>query len=426
MVTYLKHRIIEKTSKAAEKLLRKTVEDILDEIEMNGDEAVRAYSTKFDNWSPSDYRLSHSEIERITASLPATMLDDIRFSHQQVRRFAENQRQALRDIEVETLPGVFLGHKNIPVDSVGCYIPGGSYPLLSSAAMNIIPARVAGVKRIVACTPPLRGQLPEISIAAMALAGADEIFILGGVQAIAAMGLGTKTIQPVDMIVGPGNSYVAEAKRQLFGRVGIDLIAGPSEVLVIADDSVDAEIVAADLVGQAEHGINSPCILLTTCEKLATGIEMEVLRQLEILPTSAVAAAAWRDYGEVIFAADDEEMVIVANRLAFEHVEVLTRNPQFYLDRLTQYGSLFLGPETCVPYGDFVIGTNHTLPTNGAARYTGGLWVGKYIKTVTYQKCTPEGSVQIGHVGSRLAEFEGCFGHQAQIDLRLRRYSHPE
>ncbi len=400
--------------------VRGAVERILQGVETRGDAAVREYSQRFDRWSPASFRLAPSQIAELTAQVPAQVLEDMRFAQAQVRRFAEAQRAALQDIEVETLPGVFLGHKNIPVASAGCYIPGGKYPLVSSAHMSIVPAKVAGVKRVVACTPPSNGQLPAATVAAMALAGADEIYVLGGVQAIAALGLGTETMPPVDMIVGPGNAYVAEAKRQLFGRVGIDLFAGPSEVLVIADDSADAEMVAIDLLGQAEHGVSSPAILLTTSRRLAREVEPEIARQLRGLPTAGVA---WRDHGQVILAENSEECVEIADRLACEHVEILTENPQFYLDRLTNYGSLFLGPETTVPYGDLVIGTNHTLPTSGAARYTGGLWVGKYLKTVTYQRCTPEASREIGAVCSRLSELEGIWGHKAQADLRVKRYT---
>jgi sulfopropanediol 3-dehydrogenase len=423
MPKFLKQCANEQAAKDTDRQIRQAVEDIIYEIEAGGDAAVRRFSERFDHWSPPSFRLQPSEIDQILSSIPRQVIDDIRFAQEQVRRFAGEQRKALPDIEVETLPGVTLGHKHIPVDSVGCYVPGGHYPLVSSATMGIIPAKVAGVKRVVACTPPSQGKPPAASVAAMALAGADEIYILGGIQAVAALAVGTETIRPVDVIVGPGNAYVAEAKRQLYGRVGIDLFAGPSEVLVIADSSTDPEMAAADLLGQAEHGVNSPCILLTISEAVGQQTLKEIERQLLTLPTADIASAAWRDYGQVILASDDEEAVSIANQLAYEHVEVLTREPQYYLDHLKHYGSLFLGPETCVPYGDFAIGTNHTLPTRGAARYTGGLWVGKYLKTVTYQRCSPAASVRIGQYSSRLAELEGCFGHKAESDLRIRHYS---
>lgn len=422
MTIYLKKSISPERSREADRKVRAAVEAIIEDVELRGDEAVRAYSEKFDHWSPPSFRLSSDEIDALVRQVPGQVLKDIEFAQAQVRRFAEAQRKTLLDLETETLPGVTLGHRVLPVNGAGCYIPGGRFPLVSSAHMNIIPARVAGVKRVVACTPPMQGKAPAATVAAMTMAGADEIYILGGVQAIAALGVGTETIAPVDIIVGPGNAYVAEAKRQMFGRVGIDLFAGPSEVLVIADESAGAELVAADLIGQAEHGLNSPAVLLTTSEKLARETLVEIERQLETLPTAATAAASWRDYGEVLLVADEEEAVREADRLASEHVEVLTRDPRFFLERLANYGSLFLGPETTVPYGDLCIGTNHTLPTNGAARYTGGLWVGKFLKTLTYQQCTPAASVRVGEVCSRLAELEGIWGHKAQADLRLRRY----
>jgi sulfopropanediol 3-dehydrogenase len=426
MLTYLKSGTSQAGAGGDVRKVRETVERILRDIEERGDTAVRAYSAQFDRWEPAEFRLTSDEIQQLIAQVPQTTLDDIRFAQEQIRRFAEAQRGTLADLEIETLPGVTLGHKNIPVDSACCYVPGGKYPLVSSASMGIIPARVAGVRRVVGCTPPSLGRPSPATVAAMALAGADEIYILGGVQAIAAMGLGTPSISPVDMIVGPGNAYVTEAKRQLYGRIGIDLVAGPSEVLVIADESADAEMIAADLLGQAEHGLTSPCALLTTSERLAREVEAEIERQLQVLPTAAVAGPAWQGYGQILLAGSLEECAAAANQLAYEHVEVLTEDPQFYLDRLTQYGSLFLGPETTVPYGDLVIGTNHILPTNRASRYTGGLWVGKFLKTVTYQRCTPEASRQIGEVCSRLSELEGIWGHKAQADLRVRRYSTPE
>jgi sulfopropanediol 3-dehydrogenase len=422
MATFLKKSAHDELSSKADKKIRPIVEEIIEDIELRGDKAVREYSERFDHWSPPSFHLNADDIQNLIHQVPDQVLKDIEFAQSQVRKFAEEQRKTLLDLEVETQPGVTLGHRVLPLNSVGCYIPGGRFPLVSSAHMNIIPAKVAGVTRIIACTPPMQGKLPTATIAAMAMAGADEIYILGGVQAVAALAVGTETIAPVDMIVGPGNAYVAEAKRQLFGRVGIDLFAGPSEVLLIADESTDAELVAADLLGQAEHGLNSPAILITTSEKLGHETLAEVDRQLKVLPTAEIAGTSWRDYGEVILVKDESEAAQVANQLAFEHVEILTKNPDYFLEHLTNYGSLFLGPETTVPYGDLVIGTNHTLPTNRAARYTGGLWVGKFLKTVTYQRCTPEGSVLIGEYCSRLSELEGIWGHKEQADLRLRRY----
>ncbi len=422
MATYIKEGISEADSQAADAKVREVVENILDDIRDRGDAAVRELSERFDKWSPESFRLSPTEIEEIIASLPGQVGEDIKFAQAQVRGFAEKQKEALQDIEVETLPGVILGHKNIPVNSVGCYIPGGRYAMVASAHMSIVTAKVAGAKRIVACTPPMDGKPPAATVAAMALGGADEIHILGGVQAVAAMALGTETIKPVDMLVGPGNAYVAEAKRQLYGQVGIDLFAGPTEVLVIADETADAEMVATDLLGQAEHGPTSPAILLTTSETLANETITEIERQLTVLPTADVAGKAWQDYGQIIVVDSPEEAVVEADRIASEHVEVLTENPRYFLDNMTNYGALFLGPETNVAYGDKVIGTNHTLPTKQAARYTGGLWVGKFLKTVTYQECTPEASVLIGEYGSRLCEIEGFWGHKEQADLRVRRY----
>jgi sulfopropanediol 3-dehydrogenase len=422
MALFIKQGMSESDIMGNDAQVRATVETMIDDVRSRGDEAVRELSTRLDTWSPASFRLSQAEIEACIASLPQQTIDDIRFAQAQVRRFAEAQRAALQDLEVETLPGVVLGHKNIPVNSVGCYVPGGRYAMVASAHMTIVTAKVAGVKRIIACTPPMQGTPPAATIAAMALGGADEIYVLGGVQAVAAMALGTETIAPVDMLVGPGNAYVAEAKRQLFGRVGIDLLAGPTEVLVIADETADARLVATDLLGQAEHGITSPAVLITTSEELGHETLAEIERQLETLPTANVAGAAWRDYGQVIVVESLEEAVAQADAIASEHVEVLTADPHFFLERMTNYGALFLGPETNVAYGDKVIGTNHTLPTKRAARYTGGLWVGKFIKTVTYQRCTPAASVVIGEYGSRLCEIEGFWGHKAQCDLRLARY----
>jgi sulfopropanediol 3-dehydrogenase len=422
MATLLKRRIGQERSDAADLEVRQTVERILSDIGKRGDEAVRELSAKFDRWSPPNFRLSRAEIDRLMHEIPESTLADIRFAQEQIRTFAQHQKAALRDIEVEIRPGVKLGHKNIPVESVGCYVPGGRYPMVASAHMSIVTARVAGVGRIAACTPPNAGAPHAETIAAMALAGADEIYVLGGVQAVAAMALGTGSIPAVDMLVGPGNAYVAEAKRQLFGRVGIDLLAGPTEILVIADDSADAEMVAVDLLGQAEHGPTSPAILVTTSRPLAEALPAEIERQLKVLPTADVAGVAWRDYGEIVLVDSLEEAVREADRVAAEHVEVLTRDPRWFLDRMRNYGALFLGPETNVSYGDKVIGTNHTLPTRGAARYTGGLWVGKFMKTCTYQQCTPEASVEIGEYCSRLCAIERFWGHKEQADLRLRRY----
>jgi sulfopropanediol 3-dehydrogenase len=402
---------------------RAVVEGILADIAQRGNAAVREMSRKFDGWERKDYRLTDAEIRDCLSELSARDIEDIKFAQAQVKNFAEHQRASMKDIEVETLPGVVLGHKNIPVNSVGCYVPGGKYPLLASAHMSVVTAKVAGVPQITTCAPPFGGKPAPAIVAAQHLAGADVIYCLGGVQAVGAMALGTETISSVDMLVGPGNAYVAEAKRQLFGRVGIDLFAGPTETLVIADDSVDAELCATDLLGQAEHGPNSPAILLTTSEKLARQTMEEVERLLGILPTAEIARKAWEDYGEVIVCADDEEMVAEADRIASEHVQVMTRDPDYFLANMTNYGALFLGPRTNVSYGDKVIGTNHTLPTKKAARYTGGLWVGKFLKTVTYQKVlTDEASAMIGEYCSRLCMLEGFAGHAEQANIRVRRY----
>jgi sulfopropanediol 3-dehydrogenase len=425
MPRHIKTAALAGQQEEADARTRATVEAIIADIRARGDRAVREFSERFDNWSPPSFRLSDAEIAAMIEKVPARTLDDIRFAQTQIRNFAEIQRASMRDVEVETLPGIVLGHRHIPVGSVGCYVPGGRYPMVASAHMSIVTARVAGVGHIAACTPPNQGMPHPETIAAMHLAGADEIFVLGGVQAVAAMALGTENFRPVDMLVGPGNAYVAEAKRQLYGRVGIDLFAGPTEILVIADDSADAEMCATDLLGQAEHGPTSPAILLTTSEKLAHETVAEVVRQLETLQTADVAGVAWRDFGEVILCADDAEMAAESDRIAAEHVEVLTREPRLWLDRLRNYGALFLGPETNVSYGDKVIGTNHTLPTRGAARYTGGLWVGKFLKTCTYQEVkTPEASVMIGEYCSRLCAIERFWGHKEQADLRVRRYGH--
>jgi sulfopropanediol 3-dehydrogenase len=422
MIRYLKAGRTEAENVEADRKVRQTVEGLLADVAARGDAAVREMSEKFDKWSPAAFRLSDEQIKALIATLPAQAITDIEFAQAQVRRFAQAQRAALQDIEVETLPGVRLGHKNIPVASVGCYVPGGRYPMVASAHMSVVTAKVAGVKRIIACTPPLNGVPPAATVAAMSLGGADEIYLLGGIQAVAAMALGTETIAPVDMLVGPGNAFVAEAKRQLYGRVGIDLFAGPTETLIIADDTADVEMCATDLLGQAEHGPTSPAILLTTSARLADGIEAEVQRQLAVLPTADIAGAAWRDHGQVILCDTDEELLSEADRIASEHVQVLTREPRWFLERMTNYGALFLGKQTNVAYGDKVIGTNHTLPTKKAARYTGGLWVGKFLKTVTYQEVTDEASAMIGEYCSRLCAIENFAGHKEQADLRVRRY----
>ena len=423
MAHHLKRGMDPGAIKIADAKVRQTVEAILAEIEARKDEAVRDLSKKFDNWSPANFRLTGPEIARAISQVAKRDLDDIKFAQAQVRNFAEKQRATLQDLEIETLPGVILGHKHIPVNSIGCYVPGGRYPMVASAHMSIVTARVAGVKRIIACAPPYKGGPHAAIVAAMHFGGADEIYVLGGVQAVAAMALATDTIAAVDMIVGPGNAYVAEAKRQLFGRIGIDLLAGPTETLIIADDSVDGEICATDLLGQAEHGPTSPAILITNSEELARETMAEVERLLSILPTADAAGQAWKDYGEVIVCDDDAEMVREADRVASEHVQVMTRDPDYFLNNMTNYGSLFLGPRTNVAYGDKVIGTNHTLPTKKAARYTGGLWVGKFLKTCTYQKVlTDEASTLVGEYCSRLCVLEGFLGHAEQANVRVRRY----
>ena len=403
--------------------VRQTVEAILGEIGRRGESAVREYSEKFDKWSPASFRLSAAEIDAAVASLPAQTIRDIEFAQTQIRNFALAQRAALKDVEVETLPGVVLGHKNLPVNSVGCYVPGGRYPMVASAHMSVVTAKAAGVKRVIATAPPFGGKPHPAIVAAMHLGGADEIYALGGVQAVAAMALGTEKIAPVDMIVGPGNAYVAEAKRQLFGRIGIDLLAGPTETLIIADESCDAEMAAVDLIGQAEHGPGSPAVLLTNSEKLAREVPAAIEQLLSWLPTADVARVAWQNCGEIILCDTLDEMVAEADRIASEHVQVLTKDPDHFLKHMTNYGALFLGHRTNVSYGDKVIGTNHTLPTMKAARYTGGLWVGKFIKTCTYQRVlTDEASALVGEYCSRLCELEGFAGHKEQADLRVRRY----
>ncbi|TMO62511.1 histidinol dehydrogenase [Pseudoalteromonas aurantia] len=422
MIRYIKKGPTLEEKAESNKKVQKIVEDIIADIEKNGDSAVRSYSETFDNWTPKSYGLSKSEIKACYEQLDDQVIADIKWAQQQVRNFAQIQRDSMKDVEVETLPGVTLGHKHIPMESVGCYVPGGKYPLVASAHMSVVTAKVAGVKRVIACAPPFDGKPSPAIVVAMDLAGADEIYCFGGVQAVAAMAIGTETIAPVDMIVGPGNAFVAEAKRQLFGRVGIDLFAGPTETLVIADDTVDGELCAADLLGQAEHGLNSPAVLLTNSEKLAKDTELEIARQLTILPTAEVAGQAWRDFGEIIVCDNHDEMLQVANELAFEHVQVMTENIGYYKDNMQNFGALFLGPETNVSYGDKCIGTNHTLPTKKAARYTGGLWVGKFIKTCTFQKVTQAASVVVGNYCSRLCAVEGFAGHKEQADIRLRRY----
>lgn len=422
MINYLKTGKSRDELETQDARVRKTVEDILAGISSRGDAALRDYSEKFDQWNPPAFRLSAEEIQACYKEVPEQVVKDIRFAQAQIRNFAQHQRNALQEVEVETLPGVILGHKNIPVNSVGCYVPGGRYPMVASAHMSVVTAKVAGVKRIIATAPPNQGKPHPAIVVAMDLGGADEIYCIGGVQAVGAMAIGTESITPVDMLVGPGNAFVAEAKRQLFGRVGIDLFAGPTETLVIADDSVDAELCAADLLGQAEHGPNSPAVLLCNSETLAKDTIKEIERQLTVLPTCDIAGQAWAEYGQVIVCDTYEEMLEVANDIASEHVQVMTKDPDYFLQNMTNYGALFLGPETNVSYGDKVIGTNHTLPTKKASRYTGGLWVGKFIKTCTYQKVTKEASVLVGEYCSRLCELEGFMGHKEQADIRVRRF----
>ena len=403
--------------------LTERVQTLLADIETRGEVAVREMSTNFDNWEPEQFRLTGEEIETIVAGVDPATVADIRFAQTQIRTFAQAQLESLSDIEVETLPGVILGHKNIPVSAVGAYVPGGRYPMVASAHMSVLTAKVAGVPRVAACTPPINGAVPAETVTAMHLAGADEIYLLGGVQAVASLALGTEFVDPVDLLVGPGNAFVAEAKRQLYGRVGIDLLAGPTETLLLADQTVDGEICATDLLGQAEHGPTSPAVLLTTSRQLGLDTIAEVERQLQHLPTADIAGKSWADYGRVIVCEENAEMLAMANELAFEHVQVMTDDDDYFLENLTNYGALFLGPMTNVSYGDKVIGTNHTLPTQGAAGYTGGLWVGKFIKTVTYQRVTdPASSVLIGEYCSRLCAIENFAGHQAQADIRVSRY----
>ncbi len=422
MINYVKKGKPAEARSELDREVRGVVEDIIADIGRRGEQALRGYSEKFDKWNPPSFRLSQEEIQGCIDSLDRQTIDDIRFAQAQIRRFAQIQMTAIRDVEVETLPGVILGHKNIPVNSVGCYVPGGKYPMVASAHMSVLTAKVAGVKRVIACAPPFEGKPSPGIVAAMAMAGADEIYALGGVQAIVAMALGTESIHPVDMLVGPGNAYVAEAKRQLFGRVGIDLLAGPTETMVICDDTVDAELVAVDLLGQAEHGPTSPAVCITTSKKIAAELPAAIENVLARLDTAATARISWRDYGEIILCDTDEEMAQESERICSEHVQVMTRDPDWFLERLTNYGALFLGARTNVAYGDKVIGTNHTLPTRRAGRYTGGLWAGKFIKTHTYQRVlTDVASVQIGEYCSRLCALEHFSAHKEQADIRVRR-----
>ena len=423
MAKILKHGREESLRREDDAKVQQIVSDIIRDIEERGDVAVKEYTAKFDKFEADNLRLTREQIDACYEELTQENLDDIAFAQEQVRNFAQIQRGSMLDVEEETLPGVILGHKHLPMNAVGCYVPGGKYPLVASAHMSVVTAKVAGVPRVIACSPPFNGRPNPAVVVAMDMAGADEIYTMGGIQAVAAMAVGTESIGGVDMIVGPGNAFVAEAKRQLFGRVGIDLFAGPTETLVIADETVDGELCAADLLGQAEHGTNSPAVLLTNSEKLAQDTMAEVERQLTILPTADVARVAWDEYGQVIVCDSYEEMVEVADDIASEHVQVMTKDPDYFLNNMTNYGALFLGEKTNVSYGDKVIGTNHTLPTKKAARYTGGLWVGKFIKTCTYQRVlTEEASVHVGEYCSRLCALEGFMGHKEQADIRVRRY----
>lgn len=420
---FIKEGMAEAIVKESDEKTKQIVANTLKDIEEQGDKAVRDLSIKFDKWDPEQFKLSQAQIEEIVDSIPEDVKHDIAFAQDNIKKFAEAQRDSMKDIHVEVIPGVFLGHKSIPVESVGCYIPGGRYPMIASAHMSILTAKVAGVERVIACTPPINGEIPKTTVYAMHKAGADEIYILGGIQAMGSMAIGTETIQSVDMIVGPGNAFVAETKRQVFGRVGIDLLAGPTETLVIADETSEPEMIATDILGQGEHGPTSPGAIISTSEEIAKEAMKEIERQLETLPTADVARESWNNYGQVIVVEDDQEAVKEANKLAFEHVEILTKDPSYYLEHMKNYGALFLGPETNVAYGDKVIGTNHTLPTKQAAKYTGGLWVGKFLKTVTYQHIDdPEQSAMIGEYAARLCQLENFAGHAEQALLRVRKY----
>lgn len=420
---FIKEGMAEEIVKESDEKTKQIVANTLKDIEEQGDKAVRDLSIKFDKWDPEQFKLSQAQIKEIVDSIPEEVKHDIAFAQDNIKKFAEAQRDSMKDIHVEVMPGVFLGHKNIPVESVGCYIPGGRYPMIASAHMSILTAKVAGVERVIACTPPINGEIPKTTVYAMHKAGADEIYILGGIQAMGSMAIGTETIQSVDMIVGPGNAFVAETKRQVFGRVGIDLLAGPTETLVIADETSEPEMIATDILGQGEHGPTSPGAIISTSEEIAKEAMKEIERQLETLLTADVARESWNNYGQVIVVEDDEEAVKEANKLAFEHVEILTKDPSYYLEHMKNYGALFLGPETNVAYGDKVIGTNHTLPTKQAAKYTGGLWVGKFLKTVTYQHIDdPEQSAMIGEYAARLCQLENFAGHAEQALLRVRKY----
>ena len=424
MIRYIKKRSESNNVSENKSSIEETVRSILSDIRERGDAALEHYSGHFDNWSPANFRLSEDEIDTAISKLNKSEIEDIKFAQNQIRHFAQKQLETMNELEVETLPGVFLGHKHIPIENVGCYVPGGRYPMVASAHMSVLTAKVAGAKRVIACAPPYNGGAHPATIAAMHFAGADEIYLIGGVQAIGAMGIGTEKIEPVNMIVGPGNSYVAEAKKQMFGEIGIDLIAGPTETLVIADDTSDGEICATDLLGQAEHGPTSPAILITDSEKLAEDTLSEIDRLLDILPTANITKGSWENFGEIILCEDQEDMLIEANKLAYEHVQVMTKDPSYFLKNLKNFGSLFLGQETNVAYGDKVIGTNHTLPTKEASKYTGGLWVGKFLKTCTYQRVeNKDTSAQIGEVCSRLCMLEGFAGHAEQANIRVRRYT---